>query len=59
MYTCQKSCARQIKVGVCMHATYANCRTLKFSASVFLNSKCLKISSKRTHIPLFINQCVS
>ena len=27
--------------------------------SVFLNSKCLKTSNKRTHIPLFINQFVS
>ena len=27
--------------------------------SVFLNSKCLITSNKRTHIPLFINQFVS
>ena len=27
--------------------------------SIFLNSKCLKTSHKRTHIPLFINQFVS
>ena len=27
--------------------------------SIFLNSKCLKTSNKRTHIPLFINQFVS
>ena len=27
--------------------------------SVFLNSKCLKTSHKRTHIPLFINQFAS
>ena len=27
--------------------------------SVFRNSKCLKTSNKRTHIPLFINQIVS
>ena len=27
--------------------------------SVFLNSKCLKIPNKRTHIPLFVNQFVS
>ena len=27
--------------------------------SVFLNSKCLKTSNKRTHIPLIINQFVS
>ena len=27
--------------------------------SVFLNSKCLKASNKRTHIPLFISQFVS
>ena len=27
--------------------------------SVFLNSKCLKTSNKRTHIPLFINLFVS
>ena len=27
--------------------------------SAFLNSKCLKTSNKRTHIPLFINQFVS
>ena len=27
--------------------------------SVFLNSKCLKTSNKRTYIPLFINQFVA
>ena len=27
--------------------------------SVFLNSKCLEISNKRTYVPLFINQFVS